>query len=71
MVFKSRSALTSLEYFSDLSALVSVTIADIFCITGSVREVASCVVPSVLFTEKPFGKDDSLLASRYCGHRYP
>jgi hypothetical protein len=43
--------MTSLEYFSVLSALVSVTIADIFCVTGSVKEVSSCVVPSLT---KPF-----------------
>lgn len=42
---RSRSALTSLEYFSDFSALVSVTIVDMFCILGSVSVLASCIVP--------------------------
>jgi hypothetical protein len=37
IVLKFRSALTSLVYFSDLSALVSVTIADIFCMILSVK----------------------------------
>ena len=48
-VLKSRSTLTSLVYFSDLSALLSVTTANIFCRILSVKVVASCVLPSVLF----------------------
>jgi len=48
IVLKLRSALTSFEYFSDFSALVSVIIADIFLILRSVNVVASCVVPSVV-----------------------
>lgn len=41
IVLKLRSALTSFEYFSDFSALVSVIIADIFLILRSVNVVAS------------------------------
>lgn len=44
IVLKLRSALTSFEYFSDFSALVSVIIADIFLILRSVNVVASCVI---------------------------
>jgi hypothetical protein len=58
---RSRSDLTSLEYFSDFSALVSVTIADMFCILGSVRVLVICIVPSVSFKIKPFGNDDSFI----------
>jgi hypothetical protein len=59
IVLKSKSALTLLVYFSDLSALVSVTIADILGRALSVNVVASCVVPFVLFRMKPFGNDDN------------
>ena len=46
---RSRSDLTSLEYFSDFSALVRVIIVDMFCILGSVSVLArlyftSCTV---------------------------
>ena len=58
---KSRSDLTSLEYFSDFSALVSVIIVDMFCILGSVSVLASCIVPSVLFKINPSGKDVSFI----------
>ncbi|MGB7635581.1 MAG: hypothetical protein WBL68_17825 [Nitrososphaeraceae archaeon] len=51
----SRSDLTSLEYFSDFSVLVSVTIVDIFCIFGSVSVLASWIVPAVLFKIMPSG----------------
>ena len=49
-------------YFSVLSPLVSVIIADIFCILGSVKVVASCVVPFVLFKINPFGNDDNFIS---------
>src|ERR671918_1685316 len=62
IVLNSKSALTSLVYFSDLSALVRVTTADIFWKMLSVKVVASCVVPSVLFKINPFGNDESLIS---------
>src|ERR671911_538004 len=62
IVLNSKSALTSLVYFSDLSALVRVTTADIFRRMLSVKVVASCVVPSVLFKINPFGNDESLIS---------
>jgi hypothetical protein len=61
IALRSRSDLISLEYFSDLSALISVTIVDIFCILGSVSVLASWIVPAVLFKIKPSGKDDSFI----------
>src|SRR5918995_1650542 len=65
IVLNSKSALTSLVYFSDLSALVRVTTADIFWKMLSVKVVASCVVPSVLFKINPFGNDESLISERF------
>jgi hypothetical protein len=64
IVLRFRSALTSLVYFSDLAALVSVTIADIFLILRSVKVVASCVVPFVLFKINPFGNDDNYISDQ-------
>jgi hypothetical protein len=61
IVLRSRSDLTSLEYFSNFSALVSVTIVDIFCILGSVNVLVIVIVPSVLFRINPFGKDDNFI----------
>ena len=58
---RSRSDLASLEYFSVFSALVRVTIVDMFCILGSVNVLASCIVPAVLFKINPSGKDDSFI----------
>jgi hypothetical protein len=49
IALRSRSDLTSFEYFSVFCALVSVIIVDIFCIIGSVNVLASWIVPSVLF----------------------
>lgn len=56
IVLKSRSALTSLVYFLDLSA--SVTITDMFCRVSSVKVVANYV----LFKTNPFGNDDSFIS---------
>lgn len=58
---RSRSDLISLEHYSDFSALVSVTIVDIFRILGSVSVLANYIVPSVLFKINPFGKDVSFI----------
>jgi hypothetical protein len=60
---RSRSDLTSLEYFSIFCALVSITIGDIFCIKGFVSVVTSWIVPAVLFKISPSGNDDNLTFS--------
>ena len=61
IALRSRSDLTSLEYFSVFSSLVSVTIVDMFCILGSVSVLASWIVPAVLFKINPSGNDDSFI----------
>jgi len=70
IVLKSRSDLTSLEYFSDFSALVNIVIVDMFCILGSVSVLAICIVPSVLFRINPFGKDVSFINEPFT-RKYP
>ena len=61
IALRSRSDLTSLEYFSVFSSLVSVTIVEMFCIAGSISVLAICIVPAVLFKIMPSGKDDNFI----------
>lgn len=61
IALRSRSDLTSFEYFSVFCSLVRVTIVDIFCIIGSVSVLAICIVPAVLFKIMPSGNEDSFI----------
>ena len=60
-----------IRVISDLSALVSVTIVDIFCILGSVSLFADWIVPAVLFKIIPSGKDDSFINVPVYDRKYP
>lgn len=65
IALRSRSDLTSLEYFSVFSSLVRATIVDMFCIFGSVNVLASWIVPAVLFKIMPSGNDDSFISEPF------